>query len=393
MAMIFFLKMLCDASLYYMFASPIAGYFGGGPLMACMILQCVIYALSRIVKNPFLRFVTLIPLGLCFILRLPSLADTIALIPITLFIFWQSLAGKPQPDISRQRQWLEECLKVLILAVAVGLVTKNLTVVIPWAAFWLLSNIALLRALRHETAVRNDPRFHLMNLGLVASIPAISICLSSERVISLVVTPLSTFYRQVLLPVLVSLLWIPFMLLQWLFNLLFPPYANNPTEEVPEDLGEFKEPFDTEIFDIPNELEILFWVVLALGVAAILFLLLRSFFKTQASTSVAFRKSESAAHSDDLKPKKRLAESSNVQRIRRQYRKFLKLCRGQGIVITESFTSRDIDQRAQRNSNLSPFSPKIRQLYIKARYAGSADHTAVKEMTQLCAEAKKSTKP
>ena len=76
MAMIFFLKMLCDLSLYYMFADPIAGYFGGGQLMACMILQCVIYALSRMVKNRFLRFVTLIPLGLCFILGLSSLADT-----------------------------------------------------------------------------------------------------------------------------------------------------------------------------------------------------------------------------------------------------------------------------------------------------------------------------
>ena len=153
MAMIFFLKMLCDASLYYMFAAPIAGYFGGGQLMACMVLQCVIYALSRIPKNPFLRFVFLIPLGLCFVLRLSSLADTIALIPITLFILWQSLADRPQPDISRQRQWLEDCWKVLILVAIVGLIAKDLTGAILVAAVWLLSNIALLRTLRHEPSV------------------------------------------------------------------------------------------------------------------------------------------------------------------------------------------------------------------------------------------------
>ena len=393
MAMIFFLKMLCDLSLYYMFTSPIAGYFGGGQLMACMILQCVIYALSRLVKNRFLRFVTLIPLGLCFILRLSSLADTIALIPTTLFILWQSLADRPQPDISRQRQWLEECLKVLVFVAAVGLIAKDLAAVIPWVASWLLSNIALLRTLRHEPAVQNTLRFQAMNLALVGAVPAIAGCLGSKQVVSAIFTPLSIFYRQILVPLLTLLLWVPFMILQWFFDLLFPDYVQRQEEtekEIGLGLGDYMEQVD---FQIPLWLKVLFWVTLASVAVIVLYFLVRMLLTPRQNASDSKQADSQSSAFVDTKSRKRSPESGSVQRIRRQYRKFLKLCGEQGVVRTESTTSRDIDRRAQRNIHLSPVSPKIRQLYIKARYAGRADHTAVKEMTQLCAEAKRSTKP
>lgn len=392
MAMIFFLKMLCDLSLYYMFASPIAGYFGGGQLMACMVLQCVIYAFSRIPKNPFLRFVILIPLVLCFVARLSSLADTIALIPATLFILWQSLADRPQPDISRQRQWLEDCLTVLVLAATVGLITKALTAVIPWAAFWLLSNIALLRTLRHEPSVRNTLKFHVINLALVGAVPAIAGCLGSKTVVTAIVTPLSIFYRQVLVPFLTMLLWLPFMALQWFFDLLFPDYFQRQEEPNPDFNQGTEEYMERVDFQIPAWLKILFWAALAVVAVIVLYFLIRTLLTPRRIAASSVKADQTASTFEDAKPKKRLTESSNVQRIRRQYRKFLKLCQEQGISRTDSTTSRDIDRRAQRNSNLAPFSPKIRHLYIKARYAGRADHTAVKEMTQLCADAKKSTK-
>lgn len=392
MAIIFFLKMLCDASLYYMFAAPIAGYFGGGRLMACMILQCLLYSLSRIPKKRILRFIVLIPLGICFVFRQTSLADVIAMISITLYILLQSLANRPGPNISRQRQWLEDCWKVLILAAALGLVLKDLPGIIPWAAIWLLSNITLLRALRHEKAVHNDLRFQLLNLGLVTAIPAISICLSSKAVVSAVMTPLGIFYRRVLLPGLAALLWFPILFLQWLFNILFPPYAQDPSETVPVDLGEFNEPIERGDFEIPQGLQILFWVVLASAAAIVLFLLLRSFLNLQRSSVISLHQNTSSKLFTDPKTKHRIAESSGVQRIRKQYRRFLKLCHSQGITRTESTTSQDIDTKASSNTKLSPFSRQIRQLYIKARYAGKADPADVKEMLRLYTEARQRTK-
>ena len=392
MAMIFFLKMLCDASLYYMFAAPIAGYFGGGRLMACMFLQCLIYFLSRIPKNRVLRFLICVPLGICFVFRQTSLADVIALIPITLYMLLQSLVNRPGPDISRQRQWLEDSWKVLLLAAALGLIVKDLPGMIPWAAFWLLSNIALLRTLRHENTVRSDPRFHFVNLGLVAAIPAVSICASSQTVVSAVITPLGIFYRQVFVPGLVALLWFPFLFLQWLMSLLFPPYAQDPSETVPMDLGEFNEPMEQTDFEIPQGLQLLFWVVLALTAAVVLFLLLRSFLNPQRTSLITFRQNTSSELFIDPKSNHRIAESFGVQRIRKQYRRFLKLCHSQGITRTESTTSQDIDIKASSNRALAPVSCQIRRLYIKARYAGKADSTDVKEMLRLYNEAKKNAK-
>lgn len=392
MAMIFFLKMLWDASLYYLFAAPIAGYFGGSGFTAYLLLQGLLYTLSRVPKSRFLRFIILIPLGICFVFRQTSLANIITLIPITAYILWQSLAGRPGPDISRQRQWLEDCWKVLIPATAVGLIVKDLPGVIPWAAIWLLSNIALLRTLRHESSVRKDPRFHLVNLGMVTAIPAISLCLGSETVVSALTTPLGILYRKVLLPGIVALLWVPFLILQWLFRLLFPSYAQAPEETVPIDLGEFQEPMETVDFEIPQALQILFWLVLALVAVTVLLLLLRTFLKIQHSPTTASQENTHNALIIESKAMPKFSESSGVQSIRKQYRRFLKLCNSQGITRTESTTSQDIDTRASGNSVLSPFSCQIRRIYIKARYAKRAGPTDVKEMLRLCTEAKKSAK-
>ena len=386
--MIFFLKILWDTSFYYMFAMPIAGYFGGGNLLTCMILQCAVYTLSRAVKNKFLRVLPLLLLGLCFIYP-AVLADRIALLPITLYILWQVLWDRPAPDISRQRQWLEDCWKVLVLAVAAGLIVKDFPKALLWAVVWLLSNIALLRTLRHGESVRSDPGFHLVNIGLVISIPAVSLLLGSESVVSAITTPLNKFYQQVLLPVLVVLLWIPFMLLQWLFALLFPGYTQQPHEDAP-DMGEFHEYTEQMDFQIPPWVQSLFWTALILTAAALLYFLLRTFLKPQRSAVDPSLQDTSTDTAANVPLKKRFSESSSAQSIRRQYRRFLKLCRGQGIHRTESTTSLDIHKRATHNPNLSPFSRQIRQLYIKARYAGRSDTGDVKEMLRLCSEAKRS---
>ena len=158
------------------------------------------------------------------------------------------------------------------------------------------------------------------------------------------------------------------------------------------DLGEFNEPMEQADFEIPQGLQLLFWVVLALTAAVVLFLLLRSFFNPQRTSQISFRQNTTSELFTDPKSNHRIVESSGVQRIRKQYRRFLKLCHSQGITRTESTTSQDIDIKASSNRALAPVSRQIRRLYIKARYADKADSTDVKEMLRLYNEAKKNAK-
>ena len=81
-----------------------------------------------------------------------------------------------------------------------------------------------------------------------------------------------------------------------------------------------------------------------------------------------------------------------MRSIRLQYRKFLKLCAGYGILPERGTTSRDIDARASQYSGLQQVSGPIREIYIRARYAGQADNESVQKMKKLCAEGKKNVK-
>jgi hypothetical protein len=318
------------------------------------------------------------------------LADTIALIPTTLFILWQSLADWPQPDISRQRQWLEDCLKVLLLAATVGLITKELKAVIPWVAVWLLSNIALLRTLRHEPAVQNKLGFHAMNLLIVGSVPAVAGCLGSKAVINTVSTPLITFGRNVLIPILIALLWLPLTLIEWLLALLLPDYVAirlDYKKKIPlKGIGKIRE---YEDFQIPAWLKVLCCGLLLFAGVSILFVFLRRLLKRQDSVTNTLGNCDGKYIFEKKETSNRIEVNSGVKTIRKQYRMFLNLCRKKGLTRTLSSTSQEIDNMARKIPAFHFESQEIREIYIQARYAAKVDFRKAQRMKSLVKKAKK----
>ena len=80
---------------------------------------------------------------------------------------------------------------------------------------------------------------------------------------------------------------------------------------------------------------------------------------------------------------------NDVERVRQQYRAFLRLCQKRGMELAPSHTSADIGRSAARV--LGPDLPleEIGALYRRARYQGTTSRADAAQMKKLCAQVKR----
>lgn len=392
MAMIHLMKLLCDASVYYMFAAPVAASLGGGRLLPALLVQSLVCGLCHSGKKRWLQLLLLMPLAGTWLLCLDSWADLIALTPVNGYILWQVLRGGPLPDLEQQRDMLIGSWKYLLAAVAVSLVLSGLKIMLPFGLIFLLASVALLRTLRHTPEVYQKPSFQLINLAAMAVVPVGAACFSSAPVAKTLTAALKLLYTQVLLKLLMALLWLPLRAVQWLIDLLAPLFSVREDEEELSEMLEATTPPETpemEAYVQNTTFWSIVWAVLAAAAVVAVILL----FRHLAGKRTVRQESSPARQNRFFEKAQRkapaLPESAEVQSIRRQYRRYLKLCRDKGIDRQESTTSRDIYRMAQEHADLRPHAGSIRKLYIRARYAGRADTEDVRRMKKLCAETKK----
>ena len=386
MVAVFFLKMLWDAAVYYLFAAPVAAYFGCGDLMPWMVLQCLIYAVSRLPKNRLLRLVFLLPMAVCYLPQ-NTLAGYIALAPVTLYALWMSVADRPVPSLPDQRQHLEDFWKPLSLGVILSLCFQQFAVLLPFALTALFSAVILLRILRHGPQVYSQPKFHCVNLLSVGIVPAVACLLGSNTVVTGIKEILTPIYRHVLMPLVILLAWIPLMLLQWLLDLFIP---NSVQEMEHAELTKGVEDIQEVVQDFAWA-EILLWCVVAVTGICLAVFLLR---KVRAATvpTEAPPEYQTTYESPWYDAAVSQQDAPNIRSIRRYYRRFLKLCQKHGLHRKESSTSAEIDSHAKQLPGIGRESSQIRSLYIRARYGGHTTPEDISQMRRLLTAVKKDAK-
>ena len=390
MTMIYFLKMLSDCAIFYFFAAPAAAYLGGGQLLLCALLQSAVYALSRIPRQRWPRLPILLLLSLCYLLRWGIWADMAAVTPVTAYILWQSLADKPSPELSRQRELFSECWKPLIAGFVTAVVFKNISATVPFGILYFVSSVILLRMLRHDPQVYGNPSFQLVNLASIAVIAAFAALCGSPAFLKL-------FSGYVFAPVVAALGYIPALLADLLLPLLRQLLPPPQTEHRPEfniaSTGD--EEFHSGRFSLTegNTLEIVL-LLIGLTVACIVLVKLFRWLSKRSPEQSRSEAKPSEQRGTQRTRKAASAESAdpNVAKIRREYKGFLKLCAKLGISRNPGTTTRDIEAMALEKDSLAANAEPIRKLYIRARYAGSASREDARAMTQLCAQAKKQSK-
>lgn len=393
------LRMMADLSFYYAFAGFIAVLFGGTGAMLALMVQCVCFGLSYLGrKRRGLRLALLLPIALCWLLH-PSSPDRLVMIPAALYLIVQVFRGEYELSWDRQVSLFLAFWKLLILVVVVscimGHIAEVTAVMLPFGMIMLISSVVLMRSLRHDAQVYCQGRYQVLNLLTVAATAAMAFLMSTEVFLHACVMALKTIYTYTILPIFMLLLEGMMGLsqaLSWLAQ-LFGFEGWQAREQQGEEGAMGAQEMDLGYVETTDNPWIKWTIIAVLTVATIAVLI--AFFRwlSRRGRNRTFELSAEVQR-EEFTPQRKTAaprDASPVRGVRAQYKRFLKLCTNLGVHLTPGMTSRDIDYQARRLPGMDDTSGKIREIYVRARYAGSATRQDVEQIKKLCAQAKKDT--
>lgn len=400
MITMYVLRMLVDVSFFCTFAGLVAARLGAGGVFLGMLIQCVCYGLSALAgQRRGLRLLILLPMALCWIISWSSTAECIFLIPTAVYIVWLVWKGDYTLDHDRQKKLFGVFWKILVVFVILASIfggTAEITAVsVPYALIMLACSVLLLRSLRHDEKVYCGRQYQVTNILTVVLALATAYLVSSKAVLNAVAAGLKAVYTAVLQPILALLLNVILFVIWgigWLWSLL--PFGGEKMEfehEVNLDLSGTKEIIPDDL-QMKEPSEVVRAVAIVLGVAAVIVLLVLFFRwlnRKEGRDAEFIQATEQREGIEIVRMVRKEKETQPVKKIRAQYRGFLKWCDGAGVHTQKTTTSLDVHHGISAVKGCGETSHRIRNLYIRARYADRADRNAAKEMKQLCEQVKK----
>ncbi len=409
MNLVFALKILTDLC-FYMFAvssvasvAPHSGLLETSPLIASVAAYFSRLLYARFPKRAWLRYLPLLLCAGCFLFTAHT-ADVVVTVPIVLYVAFVIFRRTYEVGYDEMLTRFYTCLKILVVPMLIMVVANNwrgfVDVMLPYFFFFLVLTVMQLRMLRHNEKVLTDRRFRLMNVGEILLLCGAGYLLSSGYMLTAFRFLLGLVVRFVLRPVLTGIVYI-FGGLAWLLNKAFSGIDFH-MEDVDlsglDDLGQAMQQGDQttqEYAQNPDSPVTRIMTYILIGIAVVIvilvvFLLFRALMRAgRRDDDNKFDDVRESLDDPDSGAARRLTHAPR-DRVRRYYRKFLKLCDVRGIGAGEHLNSLQINDQARRVFR-TPSLSALRELYIKARYS-SAEITAadVKDARSAYEEVKKS---
>ena len=394
------LRILADLSFYYAFASFIAVCFGSRYAVAGLLLQTVCFTLSAafLDRKP-LRLTALIPMAAFFLLPGVTAADIVLYLPPVCYLLWQAWKGEYPLVWSRHVELFSVFWKfytgyatLLLLA---GMGPEMTAASIPVGLIMLVTSVLLMRTLRHDPETYCQRRYQIVNILSVLAVVVLAALISTEAFLSACAETLRAVYNATLLPLLVAGLWCfvqVLRLLAWLaalFKLRKPDPVENPQlnlDSVAKDLGIE----DLEAMGNPM-INVIMKILLAICAAVVLYFFFRWMMSRgrRSARQAEVREERDAVTGEARKKAPREWPGTPVQRVRAQYRRFLKLYERAGGTVEIGDTSLDVELDAKKYRFAPAAAEELRQVYIRARYGGKADREDAARARELYAELKK----
>ncbi len=387
------LRILADLSFYYAFASFVSVCCGGRYAMLALLLQTACFTASSVVeKKKALRLAALLPMVLFFFLPGINLADMIAFLPPAVYLCRLVYKGDYTLDWGRHVELFNTFWKfymvIACILLMVGVLAQLTAASLPIALIMLVSSVLLMRSLRHEPETYCQKWYQLANAAAVALVIVVAWAVSSEAFLNACLTMLSVTYNKLALPLLMALLMVFVCVLQafsWLVSLLNIP--------LPKDM-EFPElvQLDSLVRDLGLDMTEgdpvgggFMVLLIALILAALLYLFFRWMSRIGwGNITPPDAREERTEMKDEGGKKVRPPRPGNaVQRVRAQYRKFLKLYLAEGGELDDAHTSQDVAYEARRRKFSADTTEELRDIYIRARYGEQAENTDVARAKEL----------
>lgn len=394
------MRILADLSFYYAFASFIAVCFGSRYAVVGLLLQTVCVALSAAVSgHKGRRMAALIPSAAFFFLPGIGIADAALYLPAEAFILWQAWKGMYPLVWSRHVELFSVFWKfyagyaaLLLLA---GMGPEMTAASIPIALIMLVTSVLLMRTLRHDPATYCQRRYQIVNILSVLLVVAAAAVISTETFLSACIGVFRWAYNTFVLPFLMAGLWCfvqALRVLAWLATLL-KIRAPEPVENPKLNLDSAAKDLGIEELEAAGNplLNAIMTALLLAAAAAVLYF----FFRWMMSRGIrSARQTKVEEERRDVTEEARQKPAREwigtpVQRVRSQYRKFLKLYEKNGGSVKAGNTSLEVERDAVRHRFEPSAAKELRDVYVRARYGGSADRDDAARARELYTELKK----
>lgn len=395
------LRMMVDLSCYGTFASIVSSLFGGTGVIAGMLIQCLFFGLSVLGgSHRWLRMLLTAPILALWIIYGNNPADAIFLIPGTFYIAGLVWRNDYILQYGRQVSLFQGYWKIFLLMIPFLLIFDAkellLTVILPYGLFMIIPSVLLMQMLRHDKQVYCSPGYQMINYVIVAALSAIALILSSDTFLQGCRAVVSFLYRTLIRPLLYALTNV-LEVIVWLFYKLFSSLFNDSHIDIPipDAMGASPAleqiPGQVQTEATPNPwLTVIFWSVLAVILITVLIIFFR--FLNRHDPEVTSSQEQAETHSflpSNSRRTVRNKESSELHKIRAQYKQFLKWCTKHGIHAKPCHTSEEIHQQISHQNKVA--SAELRDIYIRARYAGRTTVADARQMKKLFLQLKRST--
>ena len=390
MTFLLWLRAAGDLAFYYSYAAFFVSLSGSAFSLPGILIPSFFYALSRIGRKSRTLRCTVALLGAAALLvPVLGLWDRIALVPAVAYAGY--LARNDNYALSHDRQtdvFLLFCksypIFFAIIALMGGFRLLASYSLLP-ALLTVVVNVFLLRVLRHEPEIYTKPRFLLESLRTPAAFLFAAWLMHLDAVTTAVKTVLFALYQYVIVPLLWAVLYLFALIISLLVTPLMQLFSGAEVTSLDMESG-IEGLADQAASDSTGEsyplilqaLKILALLAVIAAVCTFLILFFRRLAgdrQTAAASDEPTQVSHRTVRPPAAEKEERLPVSPlhPVNQVRRQYRRYLKLCRSLGYTPNIFDTSRDI---CRESSGLFPgeasAAAQLRELYLRARYRGEA---------------------
>ncbi|MGN1023899.1 MAG: hypothetical protein ACI4OJ_10390 [Lachnospiraceae bacterium] len=400
------LRMADDLSLYYSIAGMVILARGGNTWTS--VLTLVLFSLSfglacllsektkqgtgrgGKILHLLARFVPVLLTAAFLLYWMPTLADRIGAGIAGGYTVFLLAAEREHPDRDKVvRNLIVQCvvfLFALLILAADGDLSLLAAIGVQMVLIHLFSAILLLRILRLPDEAAAETGFAGINAVLLGIPTAAALVLATPAARHAMAVALTFLWNRIIVPVLMCLLWILWGIcygIVWVVSRLFPDTDKviAPKEVLQEQLTVLGE--QTGLQQTSHEVspflillrQILPFALLVLAAVLIYrFLSANAGAKWEGLTPEPVREEKLSASGQtrrrDLRP--RLVGRQAADRVRGEYRKYLRYLKEQGTKIDPSRTSAEILEEQESLRGEQPKEEQLRAIYLAARYDGQA---------------------
>ena len=386
MSSVYSLKLICDLSFYLSFAGFICSMATGNSLMGTLpyLFSCA-FVSSLLAEKKNIRFIPLVLLlPALFILR-ENIFNYLFFIPACAYTVYYINSMPYDIATTEYSATYSLFFNIAIPASLIFFIVSREnyeSICIPYGLLFTICAIVLMRMLRHDREVLNQTRFKILNSLSVIGVMIAGALAGSAQFLGFVSGLIKSIYFSFIVPVLTFLMMIILYILTPIFNFIGrhnEVYSDFNYQDIIIESGFdlFKEEEISEAGISLTIFKIVFFGILFLAAVYLVYRLYKFFTKKydpRPSTTKVER-----TFLDQGRQKKK--EPRINHQIRQIYRKFMKLCEDNGVVIYPYTTTEDIARQAANVLGEKEASAQLRSIYIESRYGEVAP---TKEKIKQC---------